>query len=207
MTPKRNSDCQSIIEAITNYKKDTSPFVVALDGGSGSGKSTISSCLERELDAVVIPCDDFFAANLPDNYWTTCSPAEKVRDVIDWRRVYKEALAPLLNGETARWYAFDFEAGPADDGTYPMQTSYTLREPQPIIVLDGIYSARPELSEWVDLAVLVDVPIETRHQRLAQREEAEFLKEWHQRWDVAEVYYFTEVRPPASFDLVVSNDQ
>lgn len=190
MPPKLNLGCQSIIDAIKAHQEDQSPFVVALDGGSGSGKSTLSACLERELGAVVIPCDDFCAVNIPDSVWLTCSPKEKARDVIDWRRVYKEALAPLLKGETAKWYAFDFKAGPAADGTYPMQTTYTIREPQPIIVLDGIYSARPELSEWVDLAVLVDVPIEIRHQRLAQREEAEFLDEWHDRWDVAEVYYF-----------------
>jgi hypothetical protein len=28
--------------------------------------------------------------------------------------------------------------------------------------------------------------------------------EWHAIWDQAEGYYFSEVRPPADFDLVVS---
>lgn len=28
---------------------------------------------------------------------------------------------------------------------------------------------------------------------------------WHERWDAAEDYYFTEIRPPKSFDIVVDS--
>jgi uridine kinase len=52
---------------------------------------------------------------------------------------------------------------------------------------------------------LVDSPVDVRHLRLALREDPEFLRCWHARWDEAEEYYFSEVRPRASFDLVVSN--
>ena len=31
-----------------------------------------------------------------------------------------------------------------------------------------------------------------------------FLAAWHALWDDAEAFYFTEVRPPSAFDLVVS---
>ena len=46
-----------------------SPIAVALDGGSGAGKSTLASLIESELDATLIPLDDFFAADIPDSQW------------------------------------------------------------------------------------------------------------------------------------------
>ena len=73
-----------------------------------------------------------------------------------------------------------------------------------VIVLDGAYTARPELEDLVDLAVLVEASEHARHARLAAREAASFLTAWHQRWDAAESFYFTHVRPASSFDLIVS---
>jgi len=79
----------------------------------------------------------------------------------------------------------------------------TKRYPAPVIVLEGAYSARPELADLIDLTVLVDAPLQLRLARLAAREAPSFLEAWHRRWDDAEAHYFTHVRPPSSFDLVV----
>ncbi|MBV7327527.1 (d)CMP kinase [Chloroflexi bacterium TSY] len=182
------------------------PILVAVDGGSGSGKSTLASMIAQELDATLIQSDDFFAADIPDPEWDTRGHEEKVRDGINWRRLRSEALEPLLAGHVAKWHAFDFEAGLRADGTYGMRTDYEERESADLILLDGAYSARPELSDLVTFSVLIDVPVDVRHARLAMREEASFLRTWHERWDEAEVYYFTEVCPPAWFDLVVRNE-
>jgi uridine kinase len=84
-----------------------------------------------------------------------------------------------------------------------MATHVEQREPAPVIVIDGAYSARPELADLLDLTVLVDAPESVRRARLEAREEPAFLHAWHQRWDDAERYYFGQVRPIESFDLVV----
>ena len=42
------------------------PIVVAIDGGSGAGKSALASLNEKEIDAVLIHLDDFFSAEIPD---------------------------------------------------------------------------------------------------------------------------------------------
>lgn len=180
------------------------PILVALDGGSGSGKSTLASLIARELDAVEIPGDDFFAAGITDAGWNARNAEQRAADGIDWRRLRAEALEPLLAGKPATWHPFDFIAGLRPDGTYGMSKDYVEREPAAVIVLDGAYSARPELADLIDLSVLVDAPLAARHARLAAREDKEFLAAWHARWDAAEAYYFTRVRPPSSFDLVVT---
>jgi uridine kinase len=179
------------------------PILVALDGGSGAGKSTLALMLAEKLDVTLVQSDDFYAAHIPDAGWDARSPQERAADVIDWRRLRTEVLEPLLAGRVARWHPFDFGAGTRPDGTYAMSTAFVERTPASIIVLDGAYSARPELADLIDLSVLVEVPIDVRHQRLAAREEKDFLAAWHTRWDAAEEYYLTQVRPPASFDLIV----
>lgn len=115
-------------------------------------------------------------------------------------------LEPLLRGETARWQAFDFTAGPRPDGTYPMQEDYKQQKPAGVILLEGAYSAGPALTDLVDLAILVDVPPATRHERLAAREVSRFLEGWHQLWDPVENLYFNKVRPRDSFDVVIRPD-
>jgi uridine kinase len=162
--------------------------------------------LVQELDATWIPLDDFFAAEIPGVEWDARSIPQRARDVFDWQRVREQALEPLLAGRPACWHPFDFVAGPCADGTYAIRAEPERRDPAPIILLDGAYSAGPQLADLVDLSVLVDVPLHVRHARLASREDPRFLADWHARWDEVEAYYFARIRPRSSFDLVVTTD-
>ena len=57
--------CEKVLAAIRRLQSlRPSPIAVALDGGSGAGKSTLASLIEGELDATLIPLDDFFAADI-----------------------------------------------------------------------------------------------------------------------------------------------
>ena len=179
------------------------PITIALDGPSGAGKSTIAGALNAVLPATLIASDDFFAAQLTRAAWEARSARERARDAIDWLRLRRDVLEPLRAGKRAVWHPFDFAAGERADGSYGMSAHAEEREPAAVILIDGAYSARPELADLLDLAVLIDAPATVRRARLAAREDASFLKAWHERWDSAEAYYFTQVRPPQSFDVVV----
>jgi uridine kinase len=182
------------------------PLLVAIDGPSGSGKSELAALVAEAVDAVVVPSDDFYASDVTDADWAARSPAERAADVIDWRRLRAEALEPLLAGRMATWYPFDFEVGPRPDGTFPLATAPVTREPAAVVILDGAYSSRPELADLIDLSVLVDVPPGERRRRLVERDGNAYTDAWQERWNATEEYYFTEVRPPSSFDLVIVNE-
>jgi len=200
-----NSTGDAVAEAIRHLLTHRDrPVLVAIDGASGSGKSTFALWLADQFEAALIQSDDFFAAGISNAEWDARTPEQRAVDAIDWRRVRVEALEPLLAGKPAKWHAFDFAAGARADGTYAQRSDFVEREPARVIVLDGAYSTGGALDDLIDLTVLVDAPREVRHGRIRAREEREFLAAWHTRWDAAEEVYFSRVRPRSSFDLVVN---
>jgi para-aminobenzoate synthetase len=195
---------KAIGEQISPFPK---PLIMAIDGGSGSGKTTIAKEIAMAFNAVIIPLDDFFSANIPDSQWDDFTINEKLSKVFDWKRLRKTVLEPLLSEKQASWQAFDFESGLQTGGTYKMKQEFITRKPADIIVLEGAYSSSPEIADLLSLTVLLDVPVAKRHSRLEKREEANpaFLRQWRQRWDAVERYYFNEIRPKNSFDILITS--
>ncbi|WP_042476074.1 uridine kinase family protein [Bacillus ndiopicus] len=190
---------QSIVLTINQRLTDCNrPLVVSFDGGSGSGKSTLASEVASSLGATIIHCDDFFAIEIPDHEWDIYSVEKKCRLCINWARVRDEALLPLLAGEKAEYHPFSFST------MNGLSSDIVVKEPSEIIILDGIYSSH-WLSDLINLTILVDVAPHIRHKRHNLREGTEDI-DWHLRWDSVEDYYFSVLRSPDSFDLVVVNE-
>lgn len=189
---------QTVVCAMKDRLKDrTSPLVVSLDGGSGAGKSVLASELASSIEITVISCDDFFNIEIPDADWDTFSIEKRWRLCIDWERLRNEALLPLLAGKKATYSPYYFL------DRNDLSSKAIVKEPSQIIILDGIYSSY-WLTDLVHLTVLVDVSPDVRRKRHNVREGTEDI-EWHARWDPVEDYYFSTLRAPDTFDLVVSN--
>jgi para-aminobenzoate synthetase len=181
------------------------PIVVALDGGSGAGKSTIAERLMRLPDVALISLDDFYQTVIPESELPHKTVQQRLSGVFDWARVRGEALEPLRSGRPGRWHSFDFTRGLNETGTYSLKEQVTEVTPAPTILVDGAYSASPPLRDLIDLTVLVNVKTKIRHSRtVARGDDPEFLADWHQIWDEVESYYFRDVCPPDSFDLVIT---
>jgi uridine kinase len=169
------------------------PFFVAVDGRSGVGKSTLAHALAERLDACVVEGDDLYAGGIE---LRSDGPASRAAACIDWTR-QRSVLEALVAGRTARWRAFDWEAF---DGR--LRDEPTTLEPRPVVILEGVYAARPELADLLDLRVVLLVSDDVRLARLAAREGT--IGPWERQWHEAEEFYFEGVMPPASFDVVVS---
>jgi uridine kinase len=174
-------------------------LLVTLDGGSGAGKSVVAKFIAAQIDATIVTGDDFcYAYRAPDE-WAIFTPAERAAGIIDWQRMRTQALEPLLAGQVAIYRPCDF----VNFGS-GLSAEFVTCQPARVILLDGIYSARPELADLVGLTVLVDAPHEARYRRHDEREGGD-ESAWHALWDSAEDHYFTHIRPPATFDLIVNN--
>jgi uridine kinase len=172
------------------------PLLVALDGRSGVGKSTVARGVAAEIGAgaLVIDGDDFYCGG-DDAYWDALAPTEKVDLVIDWRR-QRTLLECLRREEPVTWRPYDWDA---DDGRLAAEVT---AGPAGVVILDGAYSARPELADLFSLRGL-DAPRHVRRARLLQREGAHYRAEWEARWGEAEDLYFGQLMPPSAFDLVL----
>ena len=180
-------------DAIAAHSR-TDVVVVALDGYSGSGKSTLAQRTAAAHRGIVVLGDDFYRDMRDTDRWAL-APADGVDLYFDWQRLRDEALAPLRAGAVATFRPYNWAAG---RGLHPAPVTIG---PAALVVVDGVYSARPELAPFVDLAVLVDTPEDIRAVRLAKRDHGN--EEWHSRWNAAETHYFHQIRPPATFELVI----
>ena len=71
------------------------------------------------------------------------------------------------------------------------------RTDRQIVVRNGV-TYDLDLSQGIDFAIYLGIDPDVRAKRYAQREDD---PGWRSFWERGEVYYFSDVRPPASFDL------
>jgi len=170
------------------------PLVIALDGPSAAGTSTLAAKLGPRLAASVVEGDDFYR-DIPEVQRWALTAAQGAEEYFDWRRLRHEVLEPLRAGRPAQYHPFSWlPAGGLDDRMVTV-------DPTPIIVLEGVYTGRPQLRDLVDLAVLVETPAQERQRRLMVRGDG--YDAWWPRWGAAEDHYFTAISPRQSFDLVI----
>jgi uridine kinase len=193
---------ETIISEINKIRKNKNRILVALDGRSGVGKSTLAKLLAEKVNGVIIVSDDFYSGG-NDDKWVNYSPEAKVADAIDWKRLRSEALEPLLAGKSASWHPLDFQP---EVGWVGWKKESIKVRPTDVVILDGAYAARPELSDLIDIKVLLQLEDKVRRERLQKREGEEFMVRWHKIWDSAEDYYFSNLRPTNSYDLVLDLD-
>lgn len=171
------------------------PVVIAIDGPSCAGKSILATALGLRSGGSVLECDDFYRHTLQRLTVTqraTMPEGAVVDAVMDWQRLRAEALLPLWAGQLATFQPYDWNA---DDGRLAPPKIIPAAD---VIIVDGVYAARPELADLVDVAVYLGVDPEVRAVRYAERADD---PDWRRFWERGEAHYFSAVRPPASFDI------
>ena len=194
---------QAVLELVARRRRPAGePVVVAVDGPSGAGKSTLAAALRLRTGATVVPGDDFLSVALATSEAAArdrLSDAEVAAAVFDWERLRTEALQPLASGAPARYRAFDWSTLV----THPRLGPTRQLEPAALVVLEGVYAARPELSDLVSVSVLVRAGEAVRTARLGSRGDD---PHWAALWARGERHYFSDVLTPGTVDLVVTGD-
>ncbi|MFC7262711.1 uridine kinase family protein [Streptomyces lutosisoli] len=170
--------------------------LVALDGMGGSGKSTLAAALAELRGAVVVHGDDFYRP-MDAEERARLSPAQGYDRYFDWQRLREEVLVPLTDGHDAAYRRYDWETGAlAPDEIHAVSRSG-------IVVVEGVYTARPELADCYGLVVYVDTPPEESMRRLRERGHDHGPIDWESRWRLAEEHYLATTRPRERAHLVV----
>lgn len=111
----------------------------------------------------------------------------------DWQRLRDEVLAPLRAGQNARYQSYDWTTGQLE--------AWHEIHPGTVVIVEGVYSARPELTPYYHLTAYVDTPRDICMQRMRAR--GENPEEWITRWRAAEDFYLQTTWPQTRVQLLV----
>jgi uridine kinase len=158
--------------------------LIAVDGPSGAGKTRFALRLAKEIDAPVVHTDDLLDGW--DDQFTF------------WDRLEESVLGPLRRGETAFYRRYRWERGGFDP--VPVRL-----DPAPIVILEGVSSARRGIRPDLSLIVFVDAPPDLRFSRTLARDGDDSLafRAYLERWRSAEDRHFADDRTKEHADLVV----
>ncbi len=146
-----------------------SPFMIAVSGGSGSGKTTFVHKLWNRLEVLrpqIISIDHYYRdlSHLPVEQrgaYNFDDPDAIERDLLH------EQISLLRNGLAVDRPCYDFT-------THTRASEVERLEPSRIIIVDGIFSlCYPELLKLFDLKIFLDVDQDVRVVRRIRRDMAE----------------------------------
>lgn len=155
---------------------------LAIEGGSASGKTTLSQILKDIYRCTVFHMDDFFLRPVQ----RTPERLAEVGGNIDRERFLEEVLIPLSKNESVSYRRFDcstFKLSPATEIV-----------PEKLTVIEGAYSMHPTLSEYYDISVFLDIPPELQRERIAVRNSPQFAERFHNEWIPLENVYFSQMQ-------------
>ena len=186
---RRFADCLPLLARIDGLLARRPRVLVAIDGMSASGKSTLAALLHEVYGAPVVHMDDFFLQpqqRTPERYGT---PGGNV----DHERFGQEVLAPLVRGEA-------FAYRPFLCGTFAFGEPVYV-EPARLTVVEGSYSLHPSLEAAYDLRVLLRIPQAMQSGRILARNGEAMHARFMQTWVPLENAYFEATNIDARCDL------
>ncbi|WP_371871263.1 uridine kinase family protein [Phytohabitans rumicis] len=156
---------------------------MAVDGPSGAGKTRFAGRLATALGPAVpvVHTDDLLDG------WGD--------QVTFWPRLEEWVLAPLRAGRPGRYRTYDWEAG-------CFGPEWTVVEPAPVVILEGVTSARARIRPELTLSVFVTAPLATRVRR-AQERDGGTLSAYLEEWRRGEDAHFAADATAHHADLVV----
>lgn len=178
-----------LLQAIDEKLPQLERLLLAIDGGSASGKTTLAALLGQRYGCPVFHMDDFFLRPEQRTPQRLAEPGGNV----DRERFFSEVLQPLRQGGPASYRRYDCRTG--------QLLPPVLRQAGQLNVIEGAYSMHPELSALYDLSVFLAVSPETQRRRILQREPAFKQQLFFQKWIPMENRYFQAFSIPERCDL------
>ncbi|MDZ5471445.1 kinase [Bacillus sp. 31A1R] len=192
-------------ECYINKSKLDRPFVVAIDGLSGAGKTTLVKRIQEQLtniDVVVIHIDDHIVERNKRyhtgyeewyEYYSLQWDVEKLsNDLFEKLQSNSDIHLPFYNNST---------------DTYEVkEIPFT---PRSIVLVEGIFLQRHEWRDYLDFVIYIDCPRDIRYKRVLTRDTyiGDFesrLNKYKNRYWLGEDHYLKVVKPMEIADLIIN---
>ena len=164
---------------------------MAIEGGSASGKTTLSKLLSEIYDCNIFHADDFFLRpeqRIPERF-------KEVGGNLDRERLLSEVLEPLSNGENICYRRFDCKTL-----TICEPVTYA---PKRFNIIEGAYSMHPELKSFYNFSVFLEVSSDLQIKRINKRNTPDMAERFFNEWIPLENIYFKETKIKEKCDLCI----
>lgn len=194
---------QPAIEAINDLLEDEDYMdeeilIIAIDGRSGSGKTSLAEFLSEKFDANVFHMDDFF---LREEQRT----AERMNETggnIDYERFREEVLIPLWYGDPVNYVPYNCMTSKLDED------AAKIIKPKRINIVEGSYSQHPYFGDPYQLRIFCDIDPENQLKNIASRigEDNPLLLRFKNEWIPKENAYFDANNIEENSDVYISSN-
>ncbi len=166
-------------------------LVIAIDGPSAGGKTTIAEDIKKNFDCNVFHMDDFFLTPDRKTPERLATPGGNV----DWEGVEESILKKLpLKAD----FSYDIYSCKTGISTPSEKIGY-----KKLNILEGCYSMHPELAKYIDKAIFVDVSREKQLERILKRSNEFMLNRFKTEWIPLEDLHFKENRCRERADFIL----
>jgi uridine kinase len=174
-----------ILIRVRQLSESEQPVLIGIDGCGGSGKTTFAAELSSSLGlAPVIHIDDFYKTFQERSCSTSSNPVGRQ---YDWQRLERDVLKPLHAGREAKYQRYDWNMD--------CLAEWRNIRPLSLIIIEGIYSLRSELSGYYHLRLWIECPRDIRLQRGLERDGEHARSQWEIDWMKEEDRYIASHNP------------
>ena len=167
------------------------PVIMAIEGGSASGKTTLASLLGEVYGATVLHMDDFFLR--PEQ--RTPERLLEVGGNLDRERFSEEVARPLIRGGGFSFRRFDCQRQALCE---PTEVT-----PARLTVVEGAYSTHPEIPKYYDLTAFISISPELQRARIALRNTPVIARRHIEEWIPKEEAYFSAFGVREACDILL----
>lgn len=167
-----------------------SPALIAIEGGSASGKTTLSQLLGEVYDCNVFHMDDFFLRPEQRTEERFAQPGGN----IDHERFLEEVLLPLSQGKAVQYKAFDCS-------TFTLRPAIEIT-PKGLNIVEGAYSMHPQLAQFYDFSVFLSITPQLQRKRIEKRNSPHMAQRFFDTWIPLENIYFEAADAAARCSMI-----
>lgn len=185
------------------------PLIVAINGLDGAGKTVFAKDLVKILrtkskDILYAPIDGFHNSKEIRYEKGKDSPEGFYQDSYNYNKLKELLIQPIKNLETTCKTAY-FDCG-LNESIEVEDSSITKNT---ILIIEGIFLFRPELIDFWDLKIFLDVNFETSLARNISRsnlKKSEIEEQYFKRYIQGQKLYLNESYPKAKSDILIDNN-